>query len=70
MRPDIFLGFMRKPFLFISNLLNLAKWVSQQDKEKTLNDFYCLKRNYARRYELYQYVMDKFNLNNESIDSI
>jgi hypothetical protein len=70
MRPNIFLGFMRTPFLFVSNLLNLTKWISQQDKEKILNDFYCLKRNYAKRYELYRYALDSFNLSNESIDYI
>jgi hypothetical protein len=52
----------------ISNTLSLSKWISDQDKSNILNDFYSSQRDYSKRYILYQYVSDKLNIRNESID--
>ncbi len=67
-RPDIFLGWMQRPLLMTSNVLSLTKWVANQDKKNILNDFYSAKRDYSKRYQLYQYVVDKLTLKKESID--
>jgi hypothetical protein len=67
-RPHVFLGWLRHPLLMISNTLSLSKWISDQDKSNILNDFYSSQRDYSKRYILYQYVSDKLNIRNESID--
>ncbi len=68
MRPHTFLGWLRHPFLSISNILGMTKWISQQDKKDIMNDFFTYKRNTAKRYEMYAYVVDKYNLKNEAFD--
>jgi hypothetical protein len=67
-KPHIFLGFMKTPFLFISNVLSLTKWISQQDTKNILNDFYSPKRDFSKRYKLYHYVLERYDLKNEPIN--
>lgn len=67
-RPHIFLGWLRHPFLTTANILSLTKWIANQDKSDMLNDFYTRKRVHSKRYQLYQFVVDKLNLKNEAID--
>lgn len=67
-RPHIFLGWLRQPLLLTSNILSLSKWIASQDKKNILNDFYSLQRDYSKRYQLYQFVVNKLNLKNEAID--
>jgi O-methyltransferase len=67
-RPHVFLGLLRHPLLTMSNILSLTKWVANQDKKNILNDFYSPRRDYSKRYQLYQNVIDKFSLKNEDID--
>ena len=68
-RPHIFLGFLAKPLIFFSNIISLSRWLSKQPrKEGMLNDFFVLKRDYNKRYLLYQHVMDGYYLKDESID--
>jgi O-methyltransferase len=67
-RPHIYLGWLRSPFYFFSNTLSLTKWISKQDRGSILNDFYTSRRDYRRRFNLYQYVSDKFNLGSNSFD--
>jgi O-methyltransferase len=68
LRPHLYLGWMRGPSLFISNTLSLTKWIAGQKQRDILNDFYTAKREYGRRFRLYQYVSDKFNLDKNSFD--
>ena len=68
LRPHVFLGWLRQPFLTTSNILALSKWVSAQDKKNMLNDYYSQKRDYTKRFQLYQYVIDQQNLQNEKFD--
>jgi len=65
--PYTFLHWLRRPLLLLSNTLSLSKWVSHQKSTPVFNDFYSLKRDYSKRYQLYQYVIDKFNIKNEEI---
>ncbi|MEI7812130.1 MAG: class I SAM-dependent methyltransferase [Ignavibacteria bacterium] len=67
-RPDILFGWMRRPLLMASNILELTKWIAEQDKKDIFNDFYSVKRDYSKRNQLYQYVVDKLSLKNEPID--
>ncbi|OGB99436.1 hypothetical protein A2V82_12120 [candidate division KSB1 bacterium RBG_16_48_16] len=68
MRPHVFLGWLKQPLLMTSNMLTLARWVANQDRKTILNDFYSSKRDYSKRYQLYQHIVDKLNLKNEAFD--
>jgi len=68
MKPHLYFGWLRYLFLTMSNLLSLSRWLSDQDKKDILNDFYSSKRDYSKRYQLYQYVADKLDLKNEGVD--
>lgn len=68
LKPHLFLGWLRQPFLLFSNTISLSKWISSQDKTDILDDFYTSKRDHSKRYKLYQYVLDKFKLKDEAID--
>ena len=67
-RPDIFLGWLRHPLIMTFNIINLSKWIAEQDKKTIFNDFYTAKRDYSKRYSLYQYIVDKLIIRNEPID--
>lgn len=67
-RPHIFLGWLRSPFLMSSNILSLSKWISQQDKKNILNDFYSPKRDYLKRYKLYSHVIDTLSIKDKPFD--
>jgi len=67
-RPHLFMGWLRNPLLMMSNTLSLTKWIAQQEKDNTLNDFYAFKRDHAKRYKLYQYVIEKLTLKDEAFD--
>ncbi len=66
-RPHILFGWLKRPFLKISNTLSLSAWVSGQKDKCILNDFYTVRRDYSKRYKLYQAVSDEFNLKDEAI---
>ncbi len=68
LRPHIFLGFLARPFLFFANILRLSAWVAKQPRTGIYNDFFTLKRDYAKRYALYRYVMDKQQLSDIPIN--
>lgn len=68
LRPGLFLNFLSSPLLFVANTFRLTRWVSMQPKSEILNDFYTPFRNHNKRYELYNYVLQKEKLELESID--
>ncbi|RQO32220.1 macrocin O-methyltransferase [Taibaiella sp. KBW10] len=68
MKPHLFMGWLRHPLATTANTLSLAKWIAAQDKKSILNDFYTPKREYAKRQQLYTYIIEKLNLNAEPID--
>jgi hypothetical protein len=68
-RPGIWLGFLSNPLQWISNILRLSKWISRQPV-KGLNDFYTPGRDYAKRYELYEDVVNQMGLTNMPIDYV
>lgn len=67
-KPHYVAGFLRKPMLFTYNTLALSKWISKQNTKGIFNDFYSFKRDYAKRYKLYQYVLDSQSLANKPIE--
>jgi hypothetical protein len=67
-RPHIYLGWLRKPAGFFSNTLALTKWISKQDKSGIMDDFYTSRREYGRRFTLYQYISDQFSLETQPFD--
>ncbi|MEP6648248.1 MAG: hypothetical protein ABJC12_14255, partial [Saprospiraceae bacterium] len=62
LRPGVFLGFLSNPFLFMSNLFRLTKWISAQQKKNIFNDFFVSSRDHGRRYKLYQHVIQTESL--------
>ena len=70
MRPHILFGWLRNPFYFIANTLSLTKWIARQDTKNILNDFYTFKRDYPKRYKLYNYLNEKFDLKDSPFDYI
>lgn len=68
LRPHILLSWLRHPFLTASNTIALSKWISTQNKEGILDDFYTTKRVHSRRYKLYEFVSEKIELKNEPVD--
>lgn len=69
-RPHIFFGWLRGPFYFIANTLSLTRWIAKQPKKGILNDFYTPRRVYTRRFSLYQYLSEKFELQDKAFDYI
>lgn len=67
-RPHIFLGWLRPFYLLIHNTLHLSAWISRNKHKDMLNDFYSPKRDYKKRFQLYQYILDKYQLENKSLD--
>jgi len=66
-KPHILLGWLKRPFLKISNTLSLSQWASRQKDDCLLNDFYTVRRDYSKRYKLYQAVSKEFDLMKEAI---
>lgn len=67
-KPHLYLGWLRNPLLKISNTISLSRWIAKQEKHDILDDFYSFKRDYAKRYQLYQYVIKKLAVNETAFD--
>lgn len=67
-RPHLLWGWLRHPYQSVSNILALSQWISRQNKNAVLNDFYSPRRDYDKRYKLYQAVADHLQLENEAVD--
>ncbi len=64
------MGWLRNPLLMMSNTLSLTKWIAEQDKTDIFNDFFSLKRDHSKRYQLYKHVIKKLALKEEAVDYI
>ncbi|HRY32823.1 MAG TPA: class I SAM-dependent methyltransferase [Bacteroidales bacterium] len=67
-RPGAWLGWLERPLLAASNILGLTRWIARQPHKGIMNDFFTAKRDYSKRYLLYQYVVDQFKLYGEAVD--
>jgi O-methyltransferase len=55
-------------FFFIRNFNVLRLWITRSNREKLLiNDFYSWKRDYPKRYKLYDAVSDHFGLERKEL---
>ena len=69
-KPHLYFGWLHVALFWFANLLSLSKWISKQEKKAILNDFFQLRRDYSKRYKLYEYVINKFGLKDEPLDFI
>jgi O-methyltransferase len=51
----------RKIFLLLSHLSEVSNWIHKKGRLGK-NDFYSFKRDYGKRYELYEYIINKENI--------
>lgn len=64
LRPHYLFGFIIKPLQFIINTLLLSRWKSSLlSDSQALDDFYSFKRDYNKRYLLYEHLIKKYKLN-------
>jgi hypothetical protein len=54
-------------FLFLANFNGLRNWISKNGNGLLLNDFYSSKRNYEKRYKLYEAVAAHYELDEKDI---
>lgn len=57
----------RKFLLFLSNLSELTAWIHKNKKLVQQNDFYVVKRNYTKRINGFDFLVDKYQLQNEPV---
>ena len=57
----------RKFFLFLSNLSELTVWLHKNKKAIQQNDFYVVKRNYTKRLNGFDFIVDKYQLQNAPV---
>lgn len=69
LRPGFWAGFMTHPLLWASCVLRLSRWISR-NPVKGLNDFYTPFRDYSKRYQLYQHLLDSLNLSNQPVQYV
>jgi O-methyltransferase len=53
---------LAKVMRFVSGLSAVSKWISQHSPNVKFNDFYTFKRDYDKRYSLYEHVRTSENL--------
>ncbi|HEY4937083.1 MAG TPA: hypothetical protein VII44_10910, partial [Puia sp.] len=50
-------------FFFLRNFNLLRSWISRANRtELLINDFYSWKRDYPKRFKLFEVVLDKYGL--------
>lgn len=61
-------SFFNHLFFFIRNFNELSSWISKSNrKDLLINDFYSWKRDYPKRYKLFDIVSDKFGLDKKEV---
>ncbi|MDR2955318.1 MAG: class I SAM-dependent methyltransferase [Prevotella sp.] len=58
---------LTKAFLFISYFNRLVLWVIRNKKKMLFSDFYTPFRNYSKRSQLYEFMVDRYLLANEPV---
>lgn len=67
LRPGLWSGFLIGPLQWLGHVIRLSRWISNTPVHG-LNDFYSPFRDYAKRYQMYQYLLDYEKLKDEPID--
>lgn len=65
-RLDLFFSPISNLMIFMGNITKLSKWI-HQNKNIEFSDFYSFTFDYKKRYDLYNFVIEKESLN-ENID--
>jgi len=50
-------------FIFLGHMGNLSRWISKNNKQAGFSDFYQSKHDYNNRYKLYEFLLQKEQLN-------
>lgn len=58
---------LNNTFLFISNFNKLRSWIGNNKEGMLLNDFYVSKRDFTKRYKLYEAVSKHYELDTKEI---
>lgn len=66
--PGNWLGFLRRPALFFSNVLGMTRFLSAKREKLLINDYFTWKRDHERRYDLYKAVSAAHKLDNTAVD--
>lgn len=66
--PHLLFGWLRNASLLFSNTISLSKWISQQDKRSIYYHSSLYKRDYSKRYSLYNYIVENQELNKQPFD--
>jgi O-methyltransferase len=69
LRPGAWAGFLSHPLLWASCVLRLSRWISK-NPVKGLTDFYSPFRDYAKRYQMYQHLLDTLSLANTPLQYV
>lgn len=65
--PGWLSGLMAGPVKGFVNLVFFKKWKREHAVNVEYDDYFSLVRNYSKRYDLYQFITDKYNLTDEAI---
>jgi O-methyltransferase len=69
LRPGFWAGFLTNPFLWLSCVLRLSRWIGRNPVQG-LNDFYTPFRDYSKRYQLYQHLLDALTLSDQPVQYV
>lgn len=68
LRPHIYLGWLKRPLQLFTNMLSMSKWAAENGKSASLNDFYSPLRDYQKRYQLYEHLLNSEQLKEHVFD--
>ena len=54
-------------FLFIRNFNELKRWINKNNGSLLINDYYVFKRDYEKRFNLYNAISDHYHLDQKEI---
>ncbi|MBS1748502.1 MAG: class I SAM-dependent methyltransferase [Bacteroidetes bacterium] len=66
--PYIYLGWLRRPLQLFLNMLSMSKWAAENRISASLNDFYSPLRDYQKRYQLYEHLLNSEQLRECALD--
>jgi hypothetical protein len=68
LRPYAYFGRSVGFFRTVANTLSLSTWISRNNKELKFSDFHTWRRDYNKREQLYEFVVNELNLDSENLD--
>ena len=67
-KPHIYLGWAQHFYKSFANTLALSKWISDNSSGMLINDFYAPKRNYSKRFKMFELIVEHFQLANKPVN--